>query len=119
MTAVINEMTVELEKMEFTEVVCSLSAIASVLLIGAGAFSIVSVCIELEAWTCFREPDVKLEINTTAKRFPIIAIVFIFIPLFLFKAHQDADLHGEMWLSRQQCLSQSVNIQDCGNETRS
>jgi hypothetical protein len=89
----IKEMIVERAKMEFTEGVCSLSAIASGLLTDEDAFSIVSVCIEIEAWSCFREPGVKLENNLTAKKVPIIALVFIFIPLFLFKAHQDADLH--------------------------
>jgi hypothetical protein len=93
MMAMIKEMIVELAKMEFTEVICPLGAIASVLLTDAGALSIVSVGIEFEAWTCFSEPDVKLEINMTAKKLPMIAIVFIFNPLFLFKAHQDADLH--------------------------
>jgi hypothetical protein len=93
MTAMIKKMIVERAKMEFTGVVCALSAKASVLLTDAGAFSIVSVCMELKAWTCFSEPDVKLEINMTVKKVPIIAIVFKFILLFLFKAYQDADLH--------------------------
>jgi len=59
MTAMIKKMIVELAKMEFSGVVCLLSARASVLLTDIGAFSIVSVCIEIEAGTCFREPDVK------------------------------------------------------------
>jgi hypothetical protein len=89
----IKKMIVDLAKMGFSGVVCSLSARASVLLTDVGAFSFVSVCMELKAWTCCSEPDVKLEINVTAKKVPIIAIVFKFIPRFLFKAHQDADLH--------------------------
>jgi hypothetical protein len=93
MAAMIKKMIVDLAEMEFSGVVCSLSARASVLLTDVGAFSIVSVCRELKAWTCCSEPDVKLEINVTAKKVPIIAIVFKFIPRFLFKAHQNKDLH--------------------------